>query len=129
MSILDVMSAIGSVVIIILVLVLTYYATRWYARRLNGGAGAGSGKYVKILDRANTGGASSLLVVQVGDQYYLVGVGEKNVQLLCELKDFDRFMGENPLPTSTQAPFGSLLRGLMDRSGQSAKNKDDGGAQ
>jgi len=125
-SVLDVMSAIGSLVIICLVIALTYYVSRWYARRAGVSAG---GKYVKVLDRTHLGNTSSLMIIQVGGKYYLLGVSDKNMEMLCELEDFDRHVEESSMSDSAQAPFGQLLRGLMDKSGTRSKKRDDGGSE
>lgn len=122
MGFIDVLSAIGSIVLIALVLVLTYVASRWYARRMSGSA---MGKYVKVVDRMALGQGVSLVISQVGERFYLLGVSDKNVQLITELVDFD--LGTSPETMGLSAPFGDTLRQWMDKVKKTQQKKDDGG--
>lgn len=119
-DVMNVMSAIGTVVLIVLVLVLTYFASRWYARRMGM---SGAGRYVKILDRMSVGQSSSLMIIQVAEKYFLIGVSEKNMQMLCELEDFAGYISEHPQVNPVQTPFKDMLHGFMNKSGK----RDDGG--
>ena len=114
MNVWDVLSVAGAFAVIALVLVLTYYASRWYARRMN--AAPGSGRYIKFCDRVSAGQSSSLAIVQVGEQYYLLGISDKNMQLICELPGF------TPEEEGPQAPpsFGRMFSDLL------RKNRDGG---
>lgn len=120
MSFWDVMSLLGSLLMIVLVLALTWIATRWYARRVNKNGG---GSHIRIVDKTAMGAGTSLAVVQVGEKYYLLGVGDKNVNLLSELEDFDPVTEETPVQ---QAPFAQLLRQVMDRRTGRGKNENGG---
>lgn len=121
-DVMNVMSIIGTLVLIVLILVLTYFASRWYARRMGV---SGGGRLVKILDRTSLGQSSSLIVVQVAEKYFLIGVSEKNMQMLCELEDFAQYIDGHPPADSPAASFKDLLNGLMNRPGK----KVDGGTQ
>lgn len=105
----EVLAMAGSLILIILILVLTYYATRWYARRM--GQRAGTGKYIRVLDSAALGTGASAVIIQVDTHYYLLGVGEKQVNLLCELSEFD------PLPPEmAQAqPFSTAFKQVLEK--------------
>lgn len=124
----DALSIIGSILLIVGVLVLAYYVTRWYAKRMGGGAriGGAAGKYLRVVDSVQVGNASSLAIVEAAGKYYLVALSEKNVQLLRELEDFQRHLDENPMPSTARIPFGQLLGGLMKK-GRPAVEKDDEG--
>jgi flagellar biosynthetic protein FliO len=115
--ILDALSMVGSLVLILLVLVLTYYATRWYARRMGS---TGMGKHIKVIDKQALNAGTSLAVVEIGGQYYLLGVGDKSVRLLTELSgDFGQLTQE--APQQAAAPFSQVLDQLLGKT----RKKDD----
>lgn len=117
--VLEILSMIGSLLLIVLVLVLTYYATRWYARRAGR---ASSGKYIRIIDRSALGAGASVTIVQVGERYYLLGVGDKSVNMLGELEDFEEREEAPPVPASVSQAF----RKVLDKArGTSEKGGDD----
>ena len=123
---LAIMSAMGSLVVIVLVVLAAFFASRWYARKMRGTA-FGAGKIINIVDRAGLGQSASIAIVEIGGRYYLVGVGEKSVELLCELKDF--IPPKADMSGSYNEPFGQLIKSLMDKVGRPKKNRDDGGAE
>lgn len=69
---------IGTVCIIL----LTYYASRWYARRMGPIAG---GKHIKVVDRLIVSKTGSILIVDIEGRQYMIGVSDQSVQILMEL--------------------------------------------
>jgi flagellar biosynthetic protein FliO len=119
----DGMTLVGSLVVMAAVIALAYYASRWYAGRMTKTV---SGKHIKLVDRISLGVGSSAVVLQAGEKYYLVGVSDKNIQLICELEDFEP---ASPAEQNPQVPFGRLLSGFIskDKAKSKAVNaKDDG---
>lgn len=111
----DILSAIGSLVLIVAILVLTYFASRWYARRMGAG---GAGRHIRIIDRAPVGARASVAIVRVEDKHYLIGIGDKGVDMLCELPDFaPRLSAEEEKDQS----FRRLFSDLMDKARQPRK--------
>lgn len=121
MNVWDVLTMIGAFAIIVLMLVLTYYASRWYARRMS--TSPGSGRYIKFCDRVAVGQGSSLAIVQVGEKYYLLGISEKNMQLICELPDFQP--GEDGLDKTPS--FGRMFSDLLRKNRDGGKEEETGG--
>jgi flagellar biosynthetic protein FliO len=112
-------SMIGSLVLILLVLVLAYYVTRWYARRV-GGAGVGAGRHIKVIEKTVLNPGTSLAIVEIGGKHYLLGVGDKNVRLLSELpEEFGQSVSE--VPPEAAAPFSQVFREMWDKT----RKKDD----
>lgn len=120
----DILSMLGSLALIILVLALTYFGTRWYARRM--GQAGGTGKYIKVLDRTVIGSGASLVIVRVDDRYYLLGVSDKSVRLVSELPDFGQHLGNEPQQAS--APFSQMFRKILNKI-PDENHKDDGDRQ
>ena len=72
------------------------------------------------------GTGTSLVIARVGETYYLLAVGDKNVTLLTELpEDFGQTLAEEP--PAAPATFQQILRQFTDKSRDTLKKKDDGG--
>lgn len=113
----DGMTLVGSIVVMVLVLILTFYGSRWYAGRLKQSS---SGRHIKIVDRASVGPGCSLIVAQTGSKFYLIGASEKNMQLLCELDSVDIELPDIP---EKPLPFSQLLQNVLTKTGN---QKDSG---
>lgn len=117
MDFFDIMSLIGAVVVIIGALVLTYYASRWYAKRMAAGS-SGGGKYVKIIDRAPLAQGNAVYIIKTAGRYYMLGVADKKVNLLTELPGFEETPeGNEPLVAS----FSQVMRGVLKSRGGDTK--------
>ncbi|NLY70538.1 MAG: flagellar biosynthetic protein FliO [Clostridiales bacterium] len=68
---------------IALVIVFTYFASKWYARRMLPIAG---GRHMKVIDRLVLSKTASIYIIEVQGEQYLVGVSEKNVEILKQLE-------------------------------------------
>ena len=107
----DIASLTGSVLLIIGVLIFTYYGTRWYAKRM--GNTHGQGKYVRVIDRTGLGQGTAVLIVKVGEKYYLLGAGDKNVSMLTELESFvETPQHQESMDASFKQLFGSVMEKL-----------------
>ncbi len=84
----NMMALIGMLVTVAGVLVLTYFATRWIARR---GAprgmlpGTGGGGGLELLCLLSLGRDERLALVRLGERCLLLGVAAGRIELLCEL--------------------------------------------
>ncbi len=110
----DILALLGACAMVVAVLFFTYYASRWYARRLSGtGGSAGSGRHIRFIDRASLSAGAALVIIRVGAEtdgrYYLIGISEKNMQLICELPDFTPGQNSESQPGS----FAKLFSGLL----------------
>ncbi len=66
------------------VILLTYYASRWYAKKMGPVAG---GKFIKVLDRVVLSKSSSILIIEVQEKQYVLGVSDQNVQVLMDIEN------------------------------------------
>jgi flagellar protein FliO/FliZ len=103
----DFFSMLFSLVGAVCIIVLTYYASRWYARKMGPIAG---GKHIRIIDRVVVSRTGSVLIVDIGGRQYLLGVSDQNVQILMELDE------TIPLPVDRSAG-GDGLKGLIGGDG------------
>lgn len=63
---------------------LTYYASKWYGRKMMPIAG---GRHIKIIDRLVVSKTGSILIVDILGKQYLIGVSEQNIQILTEMDE------------------------------------------
>ncbi len=66
------------------VILLTYYASRWYAKKMGPIAG---GKHIKVVDRLVVSKTGSILIIDIEGRQYLIGVSDQSVQILMELDE------------------------------------------
>ena len=76
------------------VIVLTYYASRWYAKKMGPIAG---GKHIKVVDRLVVSKTGSILIVDIEGKQYLMGISDQNVQVLLQLDETIPFPAEHEL--------------------------------
>jgi len=115
----DILTGVGALATLFGVLVLTYYGTRWYARRVGG---YGAGKDIKVHERVPLGSNAYLAIIEVGARYYLIGVSEKGVNLLNELEGFTPASDARP---HSKVPFEKLLADMMQKIGGRGSKGDD----
>jgi flagellar protein FliO/FliZ len=69
---------------LISVLILTYYASRWYAKKQGTVSG---GKHIKIVDRILVGKSGSVMIIDVEGRQYLIGANEQSISIMKELEE------------------------------------------
>jgi flagellar protein FliO/FliZ len=83
-EILDMFSYILPLAGAICVIVLTYYASKWYARKMGPLSG---GKHIKIIDRQMLGKTGSIMIIDVAGVQYLISANEQSIRILRQLKE------------------------------------------
>ncbi len=113
----SIVTAIGTLVIIVVILFLTYICTKYIGNRMSfGGYTRQMGRYISIIDRMMLGQESSVALVKVSDRVFLLGITGDNVNLLMELKEDE--ITELPAPANandTGAAFKDVIERLRDR--------------
>lgn len=89
------------------IILLTYFASKWYARKMGPIAG---GKHIKVVDRIVVSKTGSILIIELQGRQYMLGVSDQNVQILKELD------AAIPLPMDHTAG-GDGLKGLISSGG------------
>lgn len=93
-----VLSLVGGLLLFALVLVLAWFCARWLGGRYGFQS---SGRTVRVLERVMVGPDRSLLVVQAGEQVWLLGVTSQHIEKIGELDP-----GLYPEPVSQDAGNG-----------------------
>ncbi len=78
----EILRAIGILIAFIIVLALAYLMARLVGTKF---AGYTSGKYMKVIDRIFLGRDKWVCVIQVGNQYYIVGITGQNMEFLGQI--------------------------------------------
>lgn len=102
----DIISMLFALIGMVCIILLTYYASKWYAKRMGPIAG---GKHIKVVDRLVVSKTGSLLIVDISGSQYLLGVSDQNVQILMQL--------EQSIPLASSQERGDGLKGLMGADG------------
>lgn len=90
----DVLAMIFPIIGAACVIILTYYVSKWYARRMGPLA---SGSHIKIIDRQMVSKSGSLLIVEIDGSQYVVGATEQMVQIMLKL--------DQPIPYEPPQPL------------------------
>jgi flagellar protein FliO/FliZ len=67
-----------------IVIVFTYFASKWHARRMLPIAG---GRHIKIIDRLVLSKTSSIYIIELQGIQYMLGVSEKKIEILKQLEE------------------------------------------
>ncbi len=111
----NILSLMGLLICVLVVIVLAYLFTKYVAGR-NGsflGVGGGNDRF-KVLIRLSLGRDQSLVLVQAGERYLLLGVAPSGVSLVAELTQEESQALYAP-PSDQPAPpsFGEALRTVL----------------
>ncbi len=74
----------GLVILFFLILVACYYVTRFVGSRK---LGAMKESYIRVIDVHRINQTQCLMIVQVGQRYFLLSSGKDSVSFLSELKE------------------------------------------
>lgn len=75
-------------------------------------------RYMRVVDRMMLGQDKMMMIVQIGDSYYLTGVTSQNVQIIKELSGEELIEMEGvgqPTPLQQVASFKSALQKHMNK--------------
>lgn len=99
----DIFSMLFALIGTVCVIMLTYFASKWYAKKMGPIAG---GKHIKVVDRLVVSKTGSILIIDIEGRQYMMGISDQNVQILMELDE------TIPLPIGQDG--GDGLKGLIN---------------
>ena len=100
----DIFSMLFALIGTVCVIMLTYFASKWYAKKMGPIAG---GKHIKVVDRLVVSKTGSILIVDIEGRQYMMGISDQNVQILMEL--------DETIPLSIDEYYGREgLKGLIN---------------
>lgn len=109
-----IISAVGTLLMIIIILVLAYLCTRYLGKGVRPlGAGTAS-RYLKVIDRVYLGQESSVALVQMSDRIFFLGITGEQVSLLTEVREEE--LSEFSFPDVQNGNLGTAaFKDVMDR--------------
>lgn len=80
----NILQLLGMVVVFILVLAATYYATKWIAKS---GAIQSCSSNIKVIETYKIAPNKYIQIIQLGDRYYSIGVTKDHITFLTSLEE------------------------------------------
>ncbi|MCI8525571.1 MAG: flagellar biosynthetic protein FliO [Oscillospiraceae bacterium] len=118
-------SGLLSLLWVLLCVLVIVGAAYWFTKhvvgqRLGGRIGLGRTDGLRVLTRAQLGRDQSLLVVQAGERYFLLGAAPSGITLLAEFtqEEAEAWKPQDPpadAPPSFQEALKTVIRGKMKR--------------
>ncbi|MGD9475036.1 MAG: flagellar biosynthetic protein FliO [Eubacteriaceae bacterium] len=95
------------------VLILTYYGSHWYARRVSNAAGnITGGNHIKVIERVIVSKSSSLVIIDIEGRQLLLGISDDNVSLIKELDTSFKIPQRKEL---SKENFASILKSIKNK--------------
>lgn len=92
-------SLIGALVSVVAIMFLAYWFSRMLGRRFGSGM---AGKHLKMVDRIQVGADRYVILLELKERYYLVGVSPAGITLLSEpegpFEEAEMQAGQNGVP-------------------------------
>lgn len=113
----SIVTGLGTLLIIIAILFLTYIVTKYLGNRMGAGRYAGgSSHYLGLVDRMFLGQDTSVALVRVSGRIFLVGITSDNINLLTEIREEELTEVSVPEVENTAgAAFKDMFERLKDR--------------
>lgn len=103
----------------LLAVVAVIYLSYVFSKFIAVGAGKMSGaRYMRVVDRMMLGQDKMMMIVQIGDSYYLTGVTSQNVQIVKELSGEELIEMEGasqPMGFQQAVSFKNSLQNFMNK--------------
>lgn len=113
-------TAIGTLCIVVVIIYFSYVAAKFVAK---GSVRAGHSRYMRMVDQMPVGQNRAVSVIQVGDRYFLLGIAEKQIDMLAELEE------EGLIPLEIEEPAIQTaipdFKDLMHKLGEAKKHWND----
>ena len=111
----------GTLIGIGFVLYLAYVSTKMLGRRYS--MKSGGSKKIKIIDSAALGKGKNIMIVKAGSKTFLVGAGEKEINLISEL-DSDDFIEEEMPQEQSGMDFKTAFKNVLEMRFKKKPNDD-----
>lgn len=80
----DIISMLLALAGIVCVILFTYFAGRWYAKKMGA---VSAGKHIRVVDRIMVGKNGAIMIIDVDGSQYLVGANENSMAIMKELEN------------------------------------------
>lgn len=98
------------ILIFVFILFLTYYSTKWVSTlRFK----TRNSKNIKIIESTSVGVQNTIQLIQVGEQFFLIGVTKESITFLSELTG--KFDKEENEEQKNRVPFEKYMQEFFDK--------------
>ncbi len=116
----ELLQLLGMLVVLVGVLFLTYYTTRFIARSYTFKGSTGN---IKLVDRTNLAPDKSLVIVKAAQKAFLISITKDRVELISEL---DSALVNEPETIGTGSDFTAILKKVVkEKTGLSLPKKEE----
>lgn len=98
------------ILIFVFILFLTYYSTKWVSTLK---FKTRNSKNIKIIESTSVGVQNTIQLIQVGEQFFLIGVTKENITFLSELTG--KFDKEENEEQKNKVPFEKYMQEFFDK--------------
>ncbi len=114
-GIFGVIRAVIPLLLALIAMVAVIYLSYLFSKYLSLGASKINGaKYMRIVDRLFLGQDKFMMVIQIGDRYYLAGVTGQNVSLMKELAG-DELIEMEPAENISVLPKFTVFKEMLEK--------------
>ncbi|MDE7422831.1 MAG: flagellar biosynthetic protein FliO [Lachnospiraceae bacterium] len=106
-----------SVILLLVIMVVAYFVTRWIG---NMGNAQLNNKNIKVIEGRRVGQNKFVEIVKVGSKYFVLGIGKDEISCLGEVKEEELVISEDtmkPLPD-----FNQILAKMKEKTFPTKKN-------
>jgi len=124
----DLFSLLGAILMLVCVLFLAYWCSRFLGKGL---MRASTGRNMKVIEQMGMGPNKQIVLLRVGEHTYLLGVGQNGIQLLTEVEgelaetSADGAAQQDSAPRSLPAAFEEVMKRYAASHGKEKKKTDD----
>lgn len=122
-SLQSILTVLFTLAMLIAVLLMAYFTTRWLGQKSMGGQGS---KNIKVIDRFNLSQDKNLVIVQVAGECMLLGITNQSIQKIGGVEESSLQIGQPGEENTFSSIFASALK---DWNGVPRWLKKDQGAQ
>ena len=117
----DFLQVAGAIFMVIGIVILAFYSTKWLGKRM-GGQTLG-GRYLSVIERLSLGQDKSLAIVRLGGKIFLIGVAPGSVTNLGELSEDDLVQ---IISAPQNVSFGDALKDSLKKYGNFGRGNRGG---
>lgn len=88
----NVMQLIGVIIIFIIILIATYYTTKWIGAA---GIAGGRSKNIKVIETYKISQNKFIQILKTGEKYIVIGISKDHIEYLTELDADELVVEEN----------------------------------
>lgn len=111
----NVMQLLGLIIVFILILVITYYTTKWIGKA---NQGLGKNKNISVVETFRVTTNKYIQIIKVGEKYIAIGISKDHIEYLTEI-DKEQLIFQEINNNTVSSEFKDILTNMI----KNTKNK------